>query len=88
MLCIRTFRRRRDQGLMIPEYALVAEIEIIVPDLCSRTERVVKCGIQMIILPADFYNVPRMAVFDPLLWAVSAQSNHAPNAKRIAKHLY
>ena len=73
---------------MIPEYALVAEIEIIVPDLCSRTERVVKCGIQMIILPADFYNVPRMAVFDPLLWAVSAQSNHAPNGKRIAKHLY
>ena len=73
---------------MIPEYALVAEIEIIVPDLCSRTERVVKCGIQMIILPANFYDIPRMAVFDPLLWAVSTQCDRAPDAKCIAKHLY
>ena len=95
MIVVRTAGCRGDQRFMIPEHCFISQIEIVVADLsgCFRialmfSQCIVKCGIQMIILPADFYNIPRMAVFDPLLWAVSAQSNHAPDAKRIAKHLY
>ena len=56
-----------EQRLMIPQQMLVIQIEVIVADHAVMAEAVVKSDVQVVILPAQPDDVPRMAVFDPLI---------------------
>ena len=42
----------------------------------------------MISNTSDFDNIPGMPVFDPFLWIVAAQSDHAPHSKCIQQNLH
>ena len=90
MIIVRASRCRSDQRLMIPEYRLVSQIEVIVAGLSGFrrialmfSQRIVKCGIQMVILPTDPHNIPGVTVLDPFLRIVAANGDDAPHTQRI-----
>ena len=60
---------RSDQWFMVTKDVFVIQIKIIVADtdriILVSAKCIVKCGIQMIILPADAHDIPGVAVFDP-----------------------
>ena len=91
MIVVRTAGCRGDQRFMIPEHCFISQIEIVVADLsgCFRialmfSQCIVKCGIQMVILPADPHNIPSVTVLDPFLRIVPqiAITHHTPNASQ------
>lgn len=95
MIVVRTAGCRGDQRLMIPEYRLISQIEVIVTVLSGFrrialmfSQRIVKGGIQMVILSTDPHNIPGVTVFDPFLRIVAADSDYTPHTQRITKHLH
>ena len=78
---------RCNQRLMIPENIFIIQIKVIIPDLFV-SQTVIKGRIQMIICPADLYDIPGMTIFDPFLRVIATDGNDVPDAQRIQKHLY
>ena len=54
--------------------------------ICPKT--IIEGGIQMIICPLCFYNIPGMTVLDSFFRIISANSNHTPHSQCIQKNLY
>jgi hypothetical protein len=67
---------------MVAEHRLIVEVKIIVTALGilprPSGQTIVKCRIQMIILPADAHDIPGVAVFDAFFRIVAANRNHTP----------
>ena len=65
---------------MIPENIFIIQVEVIISNFfVSKT--VIKGRIQMIICPADLYDIPGMAIFDPFLRVIATDGNDVPDAK-------
>ena len=85
MVAVRAGRNLPDDRFMVPCNLLVRQIHIIIPDCIVFGERIVKRCIQMIILPTDFNNIPRMTVLDSLFVIGLRQRNNTPDSKLITK---
>ena len=60
----------------------------ILTELCEEQYPYIKGRIQMIICPADLYDIPGMTIFDPFLRVIATDGNDVPDAQCIQKHLY
>ena len=79
---------RTDHRLVVPEQALVVQIEVVVPDDTVPAEGVVKRGIQVDVLAIDFQNVPGVAVFDALFRIGFGDGDDAPHAQRVTENFH
>ena len=88
VLPVRTGRQGIEGSLVVPEEALVVQVEVVVPEDAVLPQGVVEGGVQVIILSVQLQNVPGVAVFHATLRVCLGDGDHAPDAQGVTEDLH